>query len=193
MSTEGQVEIIVNWMFAYSTTAGVLICIELRMLVPSNQEDFRQAKLRISVMRYYLRFPQRYNPEDNHLQVSWVRNPVRAVSVPRKINRNNVKTEVVCSNGNVGIITITPKKLFWVRFPTKVVSVTRKLWKIEKRLQDQTCLLWRDYIKEPELRKTLLISIPGKDGYRNSENKHDGTASRPKLFRRDYKNNGREI
>jgi hypothetical protein len=81
--------------------------------------------------------------------VPWVRFPVRAFPVARKLITTDewrLNHSCLFRRGDYKNKDQNSEKLSWVRFPVKMVSVARILSTIEERRQDQSCLSRRrDY------------------------------------------------
>jgi uncharacterized protein YcbX len=73
--------------------------------------------------------------------MSWVRKPVRAVSVSWKLSKIEELRQdrrFVCFDEDItGTTATTPKKQSWVRVPVKMVSVARKLSMTEERSKEK--------------------------------------------------------
>jgi hypothetical protein len=112
-------------LFAYSSRTDEPICAKLGTLIPWDQEE--------NIGGPELR------------EVSWVRFPVRAFPVARKLNTiEEWRLDQSClfRRGDYRNKNQNPGKLSWVRFPAKTVSVARISRTTEERRQDQSYLSW---------------------------------------------------
>jgi hypothetical protein len=97
----------------------------------------------------WLETRKRFQKGQNYEKVSWVRVPVRMVSVARKLSAIKERRQDQNRLFRRGYYRNTghnQEKLSWVRVPVRMVYVARILSAIEERRQDQNCLFRRgDY------------------------------------------------